>query len=1119
MSETILPDRAEPLPAETAENSVTEDGEILSPRLQMDYWRERIINTVLNWTAVLALIALAVEAALLIPDRLWGLVAILGVVYVIILVIAVFRRIPTQIRITIFMILFYLIGLLNLTQSGLGGEGRFFMIAFPLLVLILLGWKAGVIALAFSAVTLVAVGVAMVSGIIPLTVVVESTDLVSWLTAVAVYALLVALTFGPTIYIVNNLYVNLSKALDKSHSRWRRVRDLSQNLEQQVAQRTQELARRSAKLEASAQVTREATAIRDVDKLLDKTVHLISNRFGFYHAGIFLVDEVGKYAVLRAANSAGGQQMLARGHRLKIGEVGIVGHVASTGQPRIALDVGEDAIFFDNPDLPNTRSEMALPLLVRDAIIGVLDVQSIHPEAFSGEDIAILQTMADQVSLAIENARLLAASQDALRELQLTYGEYSRAAWENLEQFPAFEYDRVEVRPTGLADYPVVEQALSTGQSIARSKPDDGTATLVTPLRLREQIIGTIALEERGEARQWSGDEIELVQEVSDQVARALESARLYQIEQQRRRVADTLRETARVVSSTLDQQEVIDLLLDQLGRLIPFDTASIQLIQDEQRELIGGRGFDLEAAQAQQDLLRPISEDLLFAELVANRTPVVIPDTLVDPRWEHREETASVRSWLAAPLVIGEEVIGMLTVDHHRPHTYNEEMGGLASAIAAQAAIAIQNARFYTEAQQSAREQEGLARVAAFAASTLNLDALLTRLLEEARQLIGAETTVLMLLDEERQALVGSYLSLQGELSTVPEDWNIPLDTPGFEHSIFARGGTYYSNKGIKDPHLIPAYVPYMEYLQVKNFGGVALLARDQSIGELYATNRPGGFGPEVMRLLQAVAGYIANAIQNARLFEETQQRVSELGLLFDASRALSGAVLQTEDIILATARQLSRVVGSNVEYSFSLLDEQAGTLQTVTDFILDEEGNPQTREFGETINLADYPATARVIESQQPLIVQASDPKADPAELSYMHRYQRATMLVIPLTVKGQAIGILELETTEERHYSQEQVNLVMTLANQAAVALENAQLFQQTARRAEKERQISEITGRIRTANTLEAIVRTAAQEIGRALGSSRVLVQVGLEGAAPRRETDQLTQGSESGGKDV
>ena len=688
------------------------------------------------------------------------------------------------------------------------------------------------------------------------------------------------------------------------------LRELIAGLEQRVAERTADLQQRTIQLQTAAQVARDAAEIRDVGTLLDTTVRLISERFGFYHAGIFLLDEAGEYAVLRAASSEGGQRMLARGHKLKVGQVGIVGYVAGSAQPRIALDVGEDAVFFDNPDLPHTRSEMALPLRVRGRVIGVLDVQSTAGGAFGGEDVAILQTMADQLALALENARLLEETQRALNELRVLYGEYVRRGWERLGQMPAFEYDRVQVMPVPPRADPLLEEAVRSGQVVSRAAGDGGGTALVAPLRLGEQVIGAIALEETEGGRMWSEDEIELVQAVSEQVARALESARLYQMEQERRRIADALRDMSRVVSSTLDLQQVIDRLLDQLGRLIPFDTASVQLFHEEGRELIGGRGFDLAAAQAHADLLRPLSEDPLLAEVVARRAPLVIPDTHADPRWEVRQETIAVRSWLAAPLVVGEEVLGALLIDHHTPNLYSEETGELAGTVAAQAAVAIQNARFFAEARRAAEEQERLARLATIASSTLNLEELLGLLVEEARLLVDAETMVLMVLREEENALVGSYISRADHLESLPFEWRIPLDTPGFELSIFSRRGAYYSNMGLQDPNIIPAYRTYMEALNVRNFCGVALLLREQSIGELYAVNRQGGFSRNEVRLMRAVTGYVANAIENARLFQETIRRAERESKITEIVTRIRAST-SMEAIVRAAAEELSQALG----------------------------------------------------------------------------------------------------------------------------------------------------------------------------------------------------------------
>jgi len=223
------------------------------------------------------------------------------------------------------------------------------------------------------------------------------------------------------------------------------LRGLIGSLEQRVAERTQELEARSAEfeqasrqsqrratlLQASAEVNRAIAQIRDLDTLLTQVTHLISLYFGFYHAGVFLIDDAGLNAVLRAANSEGGQRMLARGHKLGVGTTGIVGFVTGAGQPRVALDVGADVVYFDNPDLPETRSEMAVPLRIGGQVVGALDVQSIEPAAFGEEDVAVLSTLADQIAIAIENANLLQQTQAALQEAKAAHRRYLRQEWDS----------------------------------------------------------------------------------------------------------------------------------------------------------------------------------------------------------------------------------------------------------------------------------------------------------------------------------------------------------------------------------------------------------------------------------------------------------------------------------------------------------------------------------------------------------------------------------------------------------------------------------------------------------------------------------------------------------------
>jgi GAF domain-containing protein len=178
----------------------------------------------------------------------------------------------------------------------------------------------------------------------------------------------------------------------------------------------QQVHRRADQLLAASEVSRASISITDPEELIVKSVELIRERFNLYYAAMFLVDDAGQWAVLRHATGEAGQELLRRQHRLEIGGRSMVGSAVALRQARIALDVGAEAVRFANPFLPDTHSEMALPLTVGASVIGALDVQSTEYNAFSEADIIVLQTMTDQLATAIQNARLIAETEKALSE-------------------------------------------------------------------------------------------------------------------------------------------------------------------------------------------------------------------------------------------------------------------------------------------------------------------------------------------------------------------------------------------------------------------------------------------------------------------------------------------------------------------------------------------------------------------------------------------------------------------------------------------------------------------------------------------------------------------------------
>ena len=239
----------------------------------------------------------------------------------------------------------------------------------------------------------------------------------------------------------------LSKSLNLMADR---LQEFVGNLEQKIADRTKDLQKQALRLRVASEISRDSATATELKELLNRSAQLIRERFGFYHSGIFLLDDNREFALLSAASGDAGLLMLETGHKLRVGD-GIVGHVAQTGEPRIALDTGSDAVYFKNPLLPATRSELSLPLKVYNRVIGVLDVQSDLHNAFSEEDIATLQIMADQLAVAIERTRVYQDSQESLRELKRGYQGYTQESWNILSRsrnfVAGYVYEGVNVRP------------------------------------------------------------------------------------------------------------------------------------------------------------------------------------------------------------------------------------------------------------------------------------------------------------------------------------------------------------------------------------------------------------------------------------------------------------------------------------------------------------------------------------------------------------------------------------------------------------------------------------------------------------------------------------------------
>jgi len=347
------------------------------------------------------------------------------------------------------------------------------------------------------------------------------------------------------------------------------IAERDRNLEQQVADRTRDLERRTLQLQAAAEVSQAAASILAAEELTSQVVELIRERFGLYYVGLFRVDPAGEWANLQAGTGEAGRAMLARGHQLKVGEGSMIGWSIANVQARVAQVAEKDAVRLATPELPETRSEAALPLRSRGQVLGALTVQSTRTEAFDEATLTVLQTLADQVALAISNAQLFQQAQASLEAERRAYGELSRQAWrEMLRTKPELSIlrDKHGLSPARGGTMPAVAPEATQG----------GAANLVTPIQVRGQVIGAIDAYKRDGTGAWTPQQIEVIEALAEQLGNALESARLYQ-ETQRRAVRERLiGDVATRMRETLDMETVMQTTVREVREAL--DLAEVEL-------------------------------------------------------------------------------------------------------------------------------------------------------------------------------------------------------------------------------------------------------------------------------------------------------------------------------------------------------------------------------------------------------------------------------------------------------------------------------------------------------------------------------------------------------------
>jgi len=516
---------------------------------QYDSWRARFLNTILRVVAGLGLILIVANIPLLKTSEL-----ITYSILYIVLVIITFTPLTYAIKAGMLIISGYFVGVYTLLQLGPWSGVSVYFLAITLFAVLLFDEHIDRWVFTINLATIIVVGTLNTLGYLALaSPKAPITELKNWVSYTADYFVLAA----ALIWAINLLKDEFKSVAEQFQSALGFLARDRRELEQQVDERTSGLVKKTAQLRAASFIAHQTAEIQDLDSILKTVVSLISDQFSFYHAGIFLINEVGDEVILVSSSSDGGKQMMEKGYSLKVEDQGAVGYAAAEKKPRIALDVGTDAVFFNNPDLPKTRSEVALPLTIHEKVLGVLDIQSDQPQAFNISEIDVLQTLADQVAVAIENARLLEESQTALMQIEALTAARARDAWRKRTDENVYSYTYT---PLGIRSGKLSE---------------DKEGALKIPITLRGQRIGTISVSHKDETS-WNQIDQDLINEVAYQTGLAIENVRLVEDATQRAAQEQTVGELAARFSQFTDIDTLLQTAARELGQVADVAEVSV---------------------------------------------------------------------------------------------------------------------------------------------------------------------------------------------------------------------------------------------------------------------------------------------------------------------------------------------------------------------------------------------------------------------------------------------------------------------------------------------------------------------------------------------------------------
>lgn len=882
-----------------------------------------------------------------------------------------------------------------------------------------------------------------------------------------------------------------------------------------------EVEERSQHILTASEVAHLATSASNLEELLDRTVNLIVDRFGFYHAAIFLMDEGQLNAQLAEATGQVGQNLKAQGYQIPLTETSIVSWVVNNNKSRIATDTQEDSLHLRHEMLPETHSEVGIPISIGDNVLGVLDVQSVNNEAFDTNIIDVLQTFANQLASAIQNFRLVEGAEvdlqvmsqlfqasrtigqansteeiyqvatsalqkttfisaiyvpagDLLKLIEIE-DEINSASYQvqlpnflNLSIAKANDYFN---SPAPIIIRDVQQPQISIHSEIlAMPRALDCLTAAVIPIYQYSEMVGIIVIGSREEGT-INPTILQPFTNLTELISTAGEKINAEQTTHENLRDLQIINNLSLAIGNETDLEKLYTIIHDQIIESIG-DVEFFIAFYDSETEHIeipymyeGGDPIHVDPF--------PIGEGLTSIVIRTKKPLMLVENTEERSRaLGARVSGNTAKSWLGLPLITGGEVIGTMTMqDVEHEHRFSEDDLRLLTTMSSQIASVVNGARILEESHRRSVQLQTAAEIAKESSGTLEIDELLKNAINLIRDRFNFYHASVFLLDKTNEfAIVRESTGEAGE-KMKEDEHKLQVGSQSIIGNVTSTGEPLVVHDVTADPtHKFNPLLP-----DTRAELGIPLKLGDRILGALDVQSTiPYSFSSDDIEVLQILADQLAVAVRNAELFSSSQEHLAQHRLIHHVTTVAASST-SLEDSLNSAVQGLRVTLGDRV--AILILDVHENILRVGASAGYEDDIIGFQIEVGQGI-------TGWVAEQKEPLLVKDTlqDPRYIPGKDSVRSE------VAVPLIYRGELLGVLNVESDEVAVFDEYDLDILGTLAGSLSAIIVNTRL-------SERQQQLFEVTNKIRRSVSMENILETTATELSKALRARKASIQVG------------------------